>query len=1449
MPPIDGDYGYAAHEDAPLLMKIERASQDFPYQQTVDTDRSLAGVYMRTAKACSTSPAIMWPENGVTLTYSELLQESTLLSNAIMSHTAPLRRRIALFLPQSIFQIFSVLATLQATCAYIPICASTPAKRVAHILSDCKPDCIITVDALKDALAEVLPNCETHTWAPSLDKLASSGDLKLLVPATQPVAPEEDTEQMGAHVAYILYTSGTTGLPKGCVVSHENVLSYIDSGIKKWYTPSHNDRVLFSANYAFDTSVEIMWTCWASGAALVGASKDIAVDAREAMPQFMSDQGITIWSGTPTQLRDLTDAQEKLSALRLAIVGGEVCGQDVANAWGGKVLLLNTYGPTECTVIVTAARVVPNEKVPIGAVFPALGYHIVNDQMLDVPEGEKGELLITGSQVCLGYLNRPDITSAKFINHPIDAVGTERQRRAYRTGDLVSVGVNGSLNFHGRIDGMVKIAGQRIELGEIETSLLNMEDITSAVVVAQKKNDTDTPVLVAFIEFKQGQKLSAPDRSASTLRKLMRKTLPSYMIPQYFVLLPAKEVPRAAISQKTLVAQMPKFWEIPKTQMVPATAPGVATEEEEYGSPLEKKLCEVLGSALGMEQPLPPELNFFEEGGNSSFAGTAISAIRRETCLSHVTIRDLYKNPTARSLATVKPARTLNTETAQLMRESLSSKAPEQDEDQECTGLLDGKTSKSGVARPSTGLFMLAQAAFIMSRAYIGALALYFSIYYFGVSVAPIIWSFFDSTTTLLLSPVLAFTLGLMMLPLSVLWYRTQKFILLGEIRPESFRHRSYTNFLHWCLLKEQQVIVKYSKALFGGTEFHNSTLRALGATIGKGVYMHNSSKINGPLELVHIGDNVSMHIDSMVQTMEYQDGIYTLNKVFVGARTTMGLGSVVNQGGQIAQDSYLAARSYVLPGQRVPSGEVWSGSPAQFNQQHIESHEAPVDTDLGPFGYAMFTVIFRVLVLDILAAPVLLAVNHVITLISPDQNAVSAATQMPFWMLGVSVITAVIAVCAAPFAAALFMRMLPKVRPGVYHTWGITNFVIQTKMDTIRGVGEFWSATMYFPGWLWLCGANIGSDCEFDNLDMVPELVTTGDEIFCADPIHLGPPLVSNGRVMAKETTLGSKVFTGNGAYVVPGSTLPGNVLIGVGTTLCTHSSSPEVQTPGVEAGTSWMGLPAYPMQRPTQGNIEETQLRPPCYLRAARFFWEYIVRPWIVAVPVFAGCLVIHAFPYAAGAAGRGTDDLFMGVFIFPALLGVCALLPPCSVIATKWILLGTVKAGEYPLYSEFVNKWSCQYTHDRTQQQAGCVSAFEGTDFYTHWLRCMGAEIGDEAMVKQLVTHDHDMYHLGNGAYTQGPVQAHTFEERVLKMGHIHIGHGAQLSDHAMQLLGSTIEDGAHVVPCSVVHKNEKLAAHRGHVGNPTTCHEAAAQAPIRLPPGAKDPNLNWAMANIV
>merc|ERR1719393_920086 len=126
---------------------------------------------------------------------------------------------------------------------------------------------------------------------------------------------------------------------------------------------------------------------------------------------------------------------------------------------------------------------------------------------------------------------------------------------------------------------------------------------------------------------------------------------------------------------------------------------------------------------------------------------------------------------------------------------------------------------------------------------------------------------------------------------------------------------------------------------------------------------------------------------------------------------------------------------------------------------------------------------------------------NYVINFMLPGQN-VLAIANMPSWSLLLSTCMAVVSICIQPFFAAFWICILPKVVPGVYHTWSFTHFIMQTKASLVNSVGTFWSATMYWPWWLWLVGANIGSDCEIDNVEFVPELVTTGDEIFCADPI-----------------------------------------------------------------------------------------------------------------------------------------------------------------------------------------------------------------------------------------------------------------------------------------------------------------------------------------------------------
>jgi amino acid adenylation domain-containing protein len=437
--------------------------------------------------------------------------------------------------------------------------------------------------------------------------------------------------------AYRIYTSGSTGRPKGVVVPHRAIASFVRAA-RATYEIAPGDRVLQLASISFDTSAEEIWPALAAGATLVLRPEEMTA----SIPHFLRELerlGITVldlptafWHEMVAGLE--AEDLELPRGVRLVILGGEEALADRFALWqrrvGSSVRLVNTYGPTETTIVATRAELsglAPGSAVPIGRPIPGARAYVLDRFLTPVPPGVRGELWIGGAGVAQGYLGRPDLTADRFLPDPFaDAPG----ERLYRTGDLAVLRPDGDLVFAGRADRQLKIRGYRIEPGEIEAALRLHPALRDAVVDVRGARDVQR--LTAWIVPHEG--IAAP--GASDLRAFLRERLPEPLLPAAFVpvaalpLTPSGKVDRRALPEP-----------------VEARPENVAYAEPQ--SALERTIAEVYRDLLRVAR-VGLHDNFFDLGGHSLLVVRAHQRLK-EALGKEIPVLDLFRFPTVAALA------------------------------------------------------------------------------------------------------------------------------------------------------------------------------------------------------------------------------------------------------------------------------------------------------------------------------------------------------------------------------------------------------------------------------------------------------------------------------------------------------------------------------------------------------------------------------------------------------------------------------------------------------------------------------------------------------------------------------------------------------------------------------------------------------------------------------
>ncbi|MGH3990715.1 MAG: amino acid adenylation domain-containing protein, partial [Pseudonocardiaceae bacterium] len=326
----------------------------------------------------------------------------------------------------------------------------------------------------------------------------------------------------------VIYTSGSTGRPKGVVVTHGGLASFSAAEVQR-YEVAPGDRVLQFSSPSFDASVLELCMSLPVGAALVVPPPGPLLG--EALARVLAQQRVTHALIPPAALATVpATAAAELALFQTLIVGGEACPAELVARWAPGRRMINSYGPTESTVVATwSDPLTPGRAPGIGGPIWNTQVYVLDAALQPVPVGVAGELYVAGVGLARGYLRRPGLTAQRFVANPFGAPGA----RMYRTGDVVRWNPGGELEYLGRSDHQVKIRGFRIELGEIETALLRHADVAEVVVIA-RENEDGHQRLVAYLV-----PAGATAPTSADLRSWLKRSLPDYMVPSAFVVLDA----------------------------------------------------------------------------------------------------------------------------------------------------------------------------------------------------------------------------------------------------------------------------------------------------------------------------------------------------------------------------------------------------------------------------------------------------------------------------------------------------------------------------------------------------------------------------------------------------------------------------------------------------------------------------------------------------------------------------------------------------------------------------------------------------------------------------------------------------------------------------------------------------------------------------------------------
>jgi L-proline---[L-prolyl-carrier protein] ligase len=501
--------------------------------------RLLPQLVTASAERFAERPAVVM--DGRSLSYAGLESLANRFARSLLQHGVRPGDRVALWLPRSIEAVAALYGVMKAGAAYVPVDPGAPPARLAYIARDCTVSGLVTVaeraPALEQAFAAGAP---MHAvWLADAAAAATSAPRVAGLPhVTWPAL-----HALEGDLAYILYTSGSTGEPKGVMLSHRNALAFVE-----WagdvFRVTHEDRLANHAPFHFDLSTFDLFAGARAGAAVYPLSPRIASFPAAVARQWCADR-LTVWYATPSTLVLMLTrgglASLDLSALRVLLFAGEVFPVKYLRELmriASHARYANLYGPTEtnvCTWLEVAEPPADDRPLPIGRACPYDEVLVLDESLKPVPAGAPGELWVRGATVMRGYWGRPERSALALQSIEIAPGVTDT---AYRTGDLVREQSDGNLEFLGRRDHQVKTRGYRVELGEIETVLHRHPGVDEAVVIAVP-DDEVTHRLRAVVVTKSGDAL---DEAA--LRQHCAESLPRYMVPEAIEF--RRELPRTS---------------------------------------------------------------------------------------------------------------------------------------------------------------------------------------------------------------------------------------------------------------------------------------------------------------------------------------------------------------------------------------------------------------------------------------------------------------------------------------------------------------------------------------------------------------------------------------------------------------------------------------------------------------------------------------------------------------------------------------------------------------------------------------------------------------------------------------------------------------------------------------------------------------------------------------
>ncbi len=1286
-------------------------------------------------------PRVAVSADGVEVSFAEFDSRANQMARFLRDRGVKAGDRVAVLLDRGLDAYVTLFGLLKARAAYVPLDANHPADRLAYILEDSHARLVVAQQRFADRFPRTL---DLVTLDRARYDLAAFDDSPL---------SEDERSGPAEALAYVLYTSGTTGRPKGVAVAHPSICNFVRVAAES-YGFEPGDRIYQGMSIAFDFSVEELWVPLAAGATLTPNTSANSLFGEE-LAEFLESRRINGFCCVPTLLASI---ERELPDLRVLLVGGEACPPALVKRWSRPGLsMLNSYGPTETTVTATLGQLDPDRPVTIGRPLPTYSIVILDAERDEaLPLGAAGEIGIAGVGVADGYLNRPELTKAKFIADFL-RLPNNPSGRIYRTGDLGRVNSEGEIEYLGRIDTQVKLRGYRIELTEIESVLLERDEIAQ-VAVAVFEPTPGAPELVAYFALKRG--VAAPD--VHDLVAHLRTRLPAYMVPAYLERLPFMPM---LISNKADRAKLPR----PKSPPI-----RFAAHHAEPNTAMERLLAEALTSTLALDRASIDGDFFKDYGAHSLLMARFCARIRQVAPLTQVAMRDIYAHTTIRRLAAALEAAKPSLE----RYADGSAEAP-----RKLAYALTGAAQLAAFLVGGLGFVAATLASLAYTRAAPGFAAA------FGRSEV-VVWAWF---------------LGLNALAVAAKW------TLIGRARPTEIRLWSVAYFRFWLA---RRLVALAPAGFYAGDPLYNLFLRALGARIGaRAVILAKVLPVAA--DLLEVGEDAVVSRRVLAPGYGVVGQTLTLGAIRVGRCAFVGEGSVLDHDVALGDFAQLGHASALLSGQRVPDGKRFHGSPAE---ETLTNFRLSDELSTGAWRRAWFTICQLALGVGLLAplAQVVATLGMTATLPSSEASFASTALESLAPAL-VYATTLFVGTLAFGFAAvALAPRLLSlMLREGrSYRLYGFHHFL--ARAASAQAHAPFFQLllgdSVLIDRFLRLIGVKLaacestGSNFGTEQAFELPAFCALGAGTVASDGLTMGSLQLSSHAFRIGVSRVGAQSFLGTDVFVPPGARLGDNCLIGTKTMVPLDGSLRE--------NVGLLGSPAFEIPRAATRDLElvgkidaaERQSRLAAKTRHNLVTIALVLtRTFLVEFVAVFGFMVW--WELGGGACAMFCATLFLSAFVMAL-----------DIVVERGAygfrrMKPQVATGYDRAFWEVERYWKLSGAGDQ-----GALLA--GTPFRPMWLRAMGVKVGSCVFDDGVVISERTLVEIGDGAALNQSVmlQSHSLEEGAFKSDFIRIGAGASLGVGAFVHYGVTIGERARLDPDAFLMKGEIAPPDTRWRGNP-------------------------------